>query len=213
MHRVHSQLAQQPARPRAQRPCPAPAARAPCAPRTPVPAAARLSRARACLPRPRACLPLPRACLPRASAACLPRARLSLALALARPCRLRAPPAPAVHLPRAHLHTLCAQPNAVSQVQWLYCNTALHISLTWSQYTYCIAIQSPIAQHQVTIHKTVLRYSLSQTQASQPAIQPVYCNTLPAHPSCLGFNTISIIAIQNLLSQYNLGSSPNPFLH
>ena len=102
VHRVHSLLAQQHARLRAQRPCRSPAAQATCAPRAAA-AAACLARALACCRSPAA--RAPRSCLPASPARprAVPALLLRAPLACCAPQGLPARPARVLRSPRAHL--------------------------------------------------------------------------------------------------------------
>ena len=153
-------------RPRAQRPGRAPSAQA----ARPVPS--RAPTAQPALPcalraRPRL-LPLTcrvRACLSRPL--CTPTPQRLRAAYSARP-RAQPPAVPVrapVHSPRAP----SAQPSAVLQVQWLYCNTALSMFHSPAvQYLYCNTLPSP---------NTHLAIQFPQPSPLFLAIQFLHCNT------------------------------------
>ena len=136
--------------------------------------------------------------------------------------------APARLTPACLVFSACA----VSQVQWLYCNTALPISLTWSQYTKVYCDTMPLSHQPVAIHfkscNTILP-SLTAAlycntpvcpaiQSSPPSLLLQY-NLWPIYP-ILQYSFFSSayrtpkghVTIQYPLSQYNLGSSPSKFL-
>ena len=162
-----------------------------------------------------------------------PRVRPRLPLALpARARRLRSPRAPASYL-RARVvparsrrarapAARCPAPRAVSQVQWLYCNTTLPMSLLSQyncfycdtnfpqlvflpQYTrlYCDTVSALSS----AIQTSVLQYTSSLAFSCMP-----YNNCIAVQFSAypmLQYNPAPIyITIQCPLLQYNLGSSP-----
>ena len=153
-----------------------------CAPRAP-------ARPRRVAPRarPRRAAPRARPRLP--PAACPPRAC---------PCRARAPaarcPVPCRDTAACLTTQVALSPATILQVVLRHnlasCSHSSHNTVQ------CIAIHSASQASQPAIQ------SCNTTEPSSLQYKPVYCNTLPAHPSCLGCNTIYIIAIQNLLSQY-----------
>ena len=173
--------------------------------------------------------PAPHACACPASAcspACLPVARP--ARPAARPAPYAAPQrptpvppalppralAPAARIPRAHLSSLRAQPSAVSQVQWLYCNTTLLVSLTWSQYTrvYCDTIcpHPPACCNTLLITIQQLYCNTIPIAFSLLQYIPVYCNTLPLPTSlllqynnCIAVKSPSLLTASPPLLQYN----------
>ena len=177
-------------------------------------------RAQAVAPRAQAVTPHAQAIAPRAPAApcCSPAppARSSTPHA----CRLsalhRAPCLPPV-LP---MHALRAQPRAqlpspcciVTQAypgsQYsLYCNTNLLPTKL-----YCNTVSSQ-ASH---LYCNTLQCIATQFQRSKlPSLQYniVYCNTISLTLSLNLCNTTHSLAIQNIFSQYHLGSSPKTVLH
>ena len=96
----------------------------------------------------------------------------------------------------------------MSLVQWLYCNTALPISLTWSQYTkvYCdtMALPSLPPGHDtasVLLPKAScsLQYNPAYLQYKFSSQLAISCNTLPLLqynplPKRLSHNTIWAVA-------------------
>ena len=126
---------------------------------------------------------------------------MSQALAVVSQRRARAPTRCAARLsalsPSARAPNACA----VLQVQWLYCNTALPISLTWSQYTkvYCDTMSNcqPFPGHDTKLYCDPIPFQASLLYCNtKPS-----CNTISAHPSCLSCNTIIVL-------QYNPQQPP-----
>ena len=137
------------------------------------------------------------------------------------PCRASTPAVPPAYPtpPRSYAQRLrvCAPYPAPAPCRGL---AVLYCDIVWP----CLTIQlAQLPNSLITIHLSVLRYKSllpafshntvqciaihsSVLLGASVTIQSVYCNTLPAHPSCLSCNTIFIIAIQ-------LGSSPNQVLH
>ena len=135
--------------------------------------------------------------------------RASVRARAARPARLRLAPARPTQRP-----VPCPAPTPCHGLAVLYCdivrpcltiqlaqlpNSLVTIPLGVLRYKSLLPAFSHNTVQCIAIHSSVLLGALV-------TIQSMYCNTLPAHPSCLSCNTISIIAIQ-------LGSSPNQVLH